>query len=82
MDNMEKLRTFLKPVLPIVDDVDLDVVIVSSVVFAYYYGELAEKDDVTDDEFKFACSLIVTAFNGDTIHYLEECIQEFKEEVF
>ena len=82
MNNIEKLRTFLKAVLPIVDGVDLDAVIGSSTVFAHYYRKLAEKDDVTDDDFKIACSLIVIAFDGDTIQYLEECIQELKEKVF
>lgn len=82
MDKMEKMKTFLKAVLPIVDGVDLDAVIGSSVVLAYYYGKLAEKNDVTTVEFKNACSLVVSSFNGNNIHYLEECIQDFKEEVF
>lgn len=82
MDKIERMKLFLKATLPIVDDPDLDVVIAASVVMARYFGQLAEKEDVTDKQFQSACSLVVAAFDGDTIHHLEECIEGFKEEVF
>ena len=56
--------------------------IAASLVLAKYYGELAEKEDVTDDQFQGACSLVVAAFDGNTISHLEDCIEGFKEEVF
>lgn len=82
MELIKKMKTFLKAVLPIADGVDLDAVLAASAILAKYYGKLAEKDDVTEEDFKIACSLIVSGFNGDSIQYLEECVKEFKEEVF
>lgn len=82
MDKIERMKLFLKAKLPIVDEPDLDVVIAAAVALAKYYGQLAMKEDVTDEQFQSACSLVVAAFDGDTIHHLEECIQGFKEEVF
>lgn len=82
MDKIERMKLFLKATLPIVDDPDLDVVIAASVALARYYGQLALKEDVTDKQFEGACALVVAAFDGDTIHHLEECIEGFKREVF
>lgn len=82
MDKMERLKLFLKATLPIVEEPDLDVVIAASVALARYYQQLAMKDDVTDQQFQSACSLVVAAFDKNSIHHLEECIEGFKEEVF
>ena len=82
MDKFERMKTFLKATLPIVDDPDLDTVIAASLVLAKYYGKLADKEDVTNDQFQGACALVVAGFNGNTISHLEECIEGFKEEVF
>lgn len=82
MDKIERMKLFLKATLPIVDEPDLDIVIDASVVLAKYFGQLAMKKDVTDQQFQSACSLVVAAFDANTIHHLEECIEGFKEEVF
>lgn len=82
MDKVDKLKTFLKATLPIVEEPDMDVVIGASLALAAYYVNLSKKEEVTDEQFLNACALIVAGFNGDTIHYLEECIEDFKEEVW
>ena len=82
MGNMERLKSFLKATLPIVEDPELEVVIDAAIVLAMYYGKLSKKDVVTDEQFQSACAMIVAGFDHDSIHHLEECIKEFKEEVF
>lgn len=82
MDKIERMKLFLKATLPIVEEPDLDMVIAASIALARYYQQLAMKEDVTDQQFQSACSLVVAAFDANRIQHLEECIKGFKEEVF
>lgn len=81
--NTDQMLTYLKATLPIAKEgPDLDVIINSALVLALYYNRITERKDLSDEQIKNACAMVVSAFDGNTIHYLEETIEDFKEEVF
>lgn len=80
MKQFDRLRSILKATLPISQDLDLDMCISSALLLAKYYHDVLLSSEIDEDSKKNACSMMVAAFDKKTIHYLEEVIEEFKEE--
>lgn len=79
--NREQMLTYLKATLPLTKDPDIDTVINAALVLAIYYDHIIHRKDLSDDEIKNAIAMVVGAFDRETVHYLEETIEDFKEEV-
>lgn len=82
MNRFGHVRSILKATLPISKDLDLDMCINSALLLAMYYHDVLLSNDFTEDSKKQALALVVAAFDKKTIHYLEDVIEDFKEEVF
>ena len=80
LEKEHELRTFLKATLPIVPDMDLDAVINSDLYLAHYISKALKSDDVTLSLKKGVAAMVVSIFDRDTVHYLEEVVEEFYDE--
>lgn len=80
--NREQMLTYLKATLPLTKDPDIVTVINAALILAIYYDHIIHRKDLSNDEIKNAISIVVSAFDRETVHYLEETIEDFKEEVF
>ena len=85
MDDMKehKLRNFLKATLPIAEGMNLDTCIDSNLYLTTYISKVTHDPETPDYSKRAACAMVASMFDYETIHFMEEVIQEFyDEEIF
>lgn len=80
MDKEKQLRNFIKATLPIIEGMDLDLVIESILYLAAYIAKTLQDPEIAEPLKKGTVAMIVSCFNYNTYHYLDEVVEEFKEE--
>ena len=78
--NEHKLRALIKAALPIAEGMELDTCIIFNLYLATYISKVTHDPETPDYSKKLACAMVVSMFDHENIHFLEEVIQEFYDE--